>query len=68
MICDVKLNIFDDFITRGVWLIDLHPYQHDNGYMVGHRLRPTATNGHRFTAPSLSWRLPIQVLIGLDVT
>jgi len=35
---------------------------------VGHRLRSTPTNGHRFTALSLPWRSPILVLSGLDVT
>ena len=36
-------------------------------WMVGHRLRSTPTNGHRFTALSLPWRSPIQVLTWLDV-
>ena len=36
-------------------------------WTVGHRLRSTPTNGHRFTALSLPWRSPIQVLTGLDV-
>jgi len=37
-----------------VWLIDLRPYQHDNGFMAGgHRIRSTPTNGHSFTALSL---------------
>jgi len=30
-------------------------------WTVGHRLRSTPTNGHRFTALSLPWRSPIQV-------
>jgi len=37
-------------------------------WTVGHRLRSTPTNGHRFTALSLPWWSPIQVLTGLDVT
>jgi len=36
--------------------------------MVGHRLRFTPTNGHRFIGLSLPWQSPIQVLTGLDVT
>ena len=36
-------------------------------WTVGHRLRSTPTNGHRFTALRLPWRSPIQVLTGFDV-
>jgi len=37
-------------------------------WTVGHRLRSTLTNGKGFTALSLPWWSPIQVLTGLDVT
>jgi len=37
-------------------------------WTVGHRLRSTPTNGHRFTALGLPWWSPIQVLTGVDVT
>jgi hypothetical protein len=35
---------------------------------VGHSLKSTPTNGRRFTALSLPWRSPIQVLTETDVT
>ena len=34
---------------------------------VGHKLRSTPTNGHRFTACGLPWWSPIQVLAAVDV-
>jgi len=37
-------------------------------WTVGHRLWSTPTNGYTFTALSLPWWSPIQVLTGLDVT
>jgi len=37
-------------------------------WTVGHTLRSTPTNWHRFTALRFLWRSPIQVLTGLDVT
>jgi len=53
-------------------LIDLRPCQNDDGYMDGRysRLSSTPMNGHisRFTALSLQWRSPIQVLTRLDLT
>jgi len=36
-------------------------------WTVGHILRSTPTNEHRFTALSLPRQSPIQVLTGLDV-
>ena len=35
---------------------------------VGHKFRSTPTNGHRFTALSVLWWSPIQVLTEVDVT
>jgi len=34
---------------------------------VGHRLRSTPTNGHRFTALGLPWRSPVQVLTEVNI-
>jgi len=50
------------------WLIYVRVSTITAIWTVGHRLRSTPTNGHRFTALSLPWWSPIQVLTGLDVT
>jgi len=59
--------------THGAWLIDLRPYQHDNGYIDGrsqikvHTDERTQVNRAQ-SSRAVSPRSPIQVLTGLDFT
>jgi len=50
------------------WLIYVRVSTMTAIWTVGHRLRSTPTNGHRFTALNLPWWSPIHVLTGVDVT
>jgi len=49
------------------WLIYVRVSTMTAIWTVGHRLRSTLTNGHRFTALSLPWWSPIQVLTGNEL-
>jgi len=69
----VRLSFASSLWKRDIdWLIDWLIYVRVSTitaiWTVGHRLRSTPTNGHRFTALSIPWQSPIQVPTGLDVT
>jgi len=60
-----ELNLIDWLFD---WLIYVRVSTITAIWTVGHILRSTPTNGNRFTALSLPWRSPIQVLTEVDVT